>query len=578
MYLRKCRKTAAGREYVYWQLVESCRTERGPRQRIVAYLSDLDEPQRRGVADAARGHVGERQESLVPDEITPTWVAVDPARLRVERVQDFGAYWLGLQVLEKLGLIAFLDTVVEKGREEVPWSVMAMVLVLMRLVEPSSELRIAEHLFERSALSGLLGIAPTKVNDDRLYRALDQVRPHKEALEKYLKERLGALFHLDYDLLLYDITSTYFEGAGAENPDAQFGYSRDKRSDCKQVCIALVVSRDGLPLGYEQFAGNRADVSTVSEIVEKIERQYGKAERIWVMDRGMVSKKVLAFLQAEGRRYIVGTPRGQLRAFAEELAQEDGWETITEGLSAKLIETAEENESFILCRSEARGAKEKAMHARFAARIEAGLTKLAEACQGEKKLGLSTVERRVGALLTRNSRARGLFAVTVGSRTDGGAMVTWEKREKSVRWAAAQEGCYVLRTNVRGSVQELWRSYIQLTEAEAAFRIQNDDLRIRPIWHQKQERVAAHILVCFLAYVIWKTLGQMCRQAGLGDEPRKVLDELGGIKLVDVVLPTRTGVELRRRCVSRPTKAQAILLDRLKLRLPTGAMPHAFVV
>lgn len=578
MYLRKCRKIAAGSEYVYWQLVESCRTERGPRQRIVAYLSDLDEPQRRGVADAARGHVGERQEGLVPDEITPTWVEVDPARLRVERVQDFGAYWLGLQVLEKIGLIAFLDTVVEKGREEVPWSVMAMVLVLMRLVEPSSELRIAEHLFERSALSALLGIAPTKVNDDRLYRALDQVRPHKEALEKYLKERLGALFHLDYDLLVYDITSTYFEGAGAENPDAQFGYSRDKRSDCKQVCIALVVSRDGIPLGYEQFAGNRADVSTVPEIIEKIERQYGKAERIWVMDRGMVSKKVLAFLQAGGRRYIVGTPRGQLRAFAEELAQEDGWETITGGLSAKLIVTAEGSESFILCRSEARGAKEKAMHARFAARIEEGLTKMAEACQGEKKLGLATVERRIGALLTRNSRARGLFVVTVGSRADGGATVTWEKRETSVRWAAAKEGCYVLRTNVRGSVQELWRSYIQLTEAEAAFRIQKDDLRIRPIWHQKQERVAAHILVCFLAYVVWKTLGQMCRRAGLGDEPRKVLDELGGIKLVEVVLPTRTGVELRRRCVSRPTKAQAILLDRLELRLPTGTMPHSLVV
>jgi hypothetical protein len=270
--------------------------------------------------------------------------------------------------------------------------------------------------------------------------------------------------------------------------------------------IGLVVSREGMPLGYEQFAGNRADVSTVTEVVEKIERQYGKAERIWVMDRGMISQKILAFLQAEGRRYIVGTPRGQLRQFHAELAREDGWETITEGLSAKLISPAGSAESFILCRSVARGAKEKAMHERFAARIAEGLTQLAEGCTGKKKLRRSTVERRIGALLTQNSRAKSLFEVTVGTRADGGATVAWEKREKPTQWAGVTEGCYLLRTNVTGRVADLWRSYIQLTEAEAAFRIQKDDLRIRPIWHQKEERVAAHILVCSLAYVLWKTL------------------------------------------------------------------------
>lgn len=347
------------------------------------------------------------------DEGAACWVKVDGTRVRVERVRDFGAYWLGVQVLEKLGLLPFLETVVAQGREEIPWSVMAMVLVLMRLASPSSELRIAEHLFERTALPDLLGIPPAKVNDDRLYRALDAIGPHKEALEKHLKERLGQLFDLDYDLLLYDITSTYFEGACAANPTARFGYSRDKRSDCKQVLIALVVSRDGMPLGYEQFAGNRADVSTVEEIVGKIERQYGKADRIWVMDRGMVSTKTLAFLQSDGRRYIVGTPRGQLRQFAEELAQDDDWEAITDGLSAKLISSAECTESFILCRSVARGVKEQAMRERFATRIELGLTKLVAACEGEKKLRLAPVERRVGALLTRNSRAKGLFQVTV---------------------------------------------------------------------------------------------------------------------------------------------------------------------
>jgi hypothetical protein len=253
------------------------------------------------------------------------------------------------------------------------------------------------------------------------------------------------------------------------------------------------------------------------------------------------------------------------------LAQDTGWETITPGLQAKLIPAPTGKEWFILCRSGARGAKEKAMHERFVTRIEEGLTKLATTCSGAKKVQSSTVERRVGALLTRNSRARGLFQVTVGARADGGATIEWTRREKSTQWATVTEGCYVLRTNVQGSVADLWHSYIQLTEAEAAFRIQKDDLRIRPIWHQKDERVAAHILVCFLAYVVWKTLGQMCQTAGLGTEPRKVLDELGTIKLVDVVMPTTTGVEIRRRCVTRPTKAQALLLDRLKIRLPTVA-------
>ena len=571
MYLRKCRKSLAGVEYVYWQLVESRRTDRGPRQHVVAYLGDMDEALRLGVAQAAAGKNGVRQDNLLSQSIAPEWVEVDVSRLRVERVLDFGAYWLGVELMARLGLRESLDTLIETGREEIPWSVMAMVLVLMRLVDPSSELRIAQHLFERSALGDLLGISPEKVNDDRLYRALDQVLPHKEALEKHLKERLGRMFKLEYDLLLYDITSTYFEGVCEGNEEARFGYSRDKRSDCKQVCIGLVVSREGMPLGYELFAGNRADVSTVKEIVEKIEGQYGKADRIWVMDRGMVSEKTLTLLRSEGRRYIVGTPRGLLRQFEAHLSSEEGWQTVTEGLSAKPIAAEEGKERFILCRSAARGGKEKAMLARFEERIEAGLKKLAAACAGKKKLRQTTVERRIGALLSRNSRAKGLFKVQVGLREDGGASVGWEKQENAAQWASLKEGCYLLRTNVEGSVGELWRSYIQLTEAEAAFRIAKSDLRIRPIWHQKEERVGAHILVCFLAYVLWKTLAQMCKSAGLGNEPRKVIDELGGIKMVDVVLPTRGGVELRRRCISQPTKAQAILLDRLKLRLPPAA-------
>ncbi|MBI4333483.1 MAG: IS1634 family transposase [Chloroflexi bacterium] len=506
-----------------------------------------------GVKQAAMDRPRSWQSRLFDEEGEPEWVEVDSKRVRVERVRDFGGYWLGLQLLDKLGLMALLDEKLPVGREDIPWSTMVLSLVLMRLCEPSSELRIAEHSYERSILGDLLGIPADKVNDDRLYRALDRLLPHKDELEKHLKTRLGELFGLEYELLLYDITSTYFEGACEDNEKARFGYSRDKRSDCKQVCIGLVVSREGMPLGYEVFAGNRADVSTVQEIVEKIERQYGKANRIWVMDRGMISAKTLALLRSEGRRYIVGTPRGQLRQFEEELSSKEGWEEIAEGLSAKLIVAEDGKEWFILCRSEARGGKEKAMLARFEERIEAGLKKLEAACAGEKRLRQATVERRIGALLSKNSRAKGLFKVAVGLREDGGASVGWEKLAKPAQWAALKEGCYLLRTNVEGKIEELWRSYIQLTEAEAAFRIEKGDLGIRPIWHQKEERVEAHILVCFLGYVLRKTLAQMCKAAGLGNEPRKVFDEIAQIKVVDVVMPTKSGVTIRKRCIAQPT-------------------------
>ncbi len=285
--------------------------------------------------------------------------------------------------------------------------------------------------------------------------------PHKGALEVYLKERLGEMFHLEYDLLLYDITSTYFEGECAGNESACRGYSRDKRSDCKQVLVGLVVTRGGVPLGYEQLAGNRADVTTVREMVQKVESRYGKADRIWVMDRGMISEKNMEFLRSGGRRYIVGTPRGELRRFQEQLCSETGWQEIAEGLSAKLIAAEGGDESFILCRSLARSAKERAMRERIARRIEEGLGKLTESCAGEKKQRISVVERRIGALLGRNSRAKSLFEVKVGTRDDGGASVTWERLERLSRWAELKEGCYLLRTNVsQWTPEELWRTLV----------------------------------------------------------------------------------------------------------------------
>jgi len=534
---------------------------------VISYLGDVGKGRRLGVEQEARGESGSWQSRLFDEDGEPEWVEVDTKRVRAERVRDFGGYWLGLEVADRLGLISLLDGLLPRGREEVPWSMMALTLVLMRLCEPSSELRIAEHLYERSSLGDLLGIPVDKVNDDRLYRALDNLLPHKAAMEKHLKERLGELFHLEYDLLLYDVTSTYFEGQGDWNGQAMLGYSRDHRPDCKQVCIALVVSREGMPLGYEVFAGNRADVTTMEEIVEKIEAQYGSAGRIWVMDRGMVSEGNLEYLRAGNRRYCVGTPRSQLRRFEQELLKSD-WKRVREGLEVKLCPSPDGKESFILCRSNARAVKEKQIHQRFEKRIEQGLAKLAESCR-KKKQRVGVMERRVGRLLEANSRAAGLFRVEVRERAGHGVEVVWQKLEEWRAWAEISEGCYLLRSNITDwKAEELWQAYIQLTEAEAAFRIQKGDLRIRPIWHQKEERVQAHILVCFLAYVLWKMLDQMCKRAGLGNEPRKVLDEIARITVVDVVLPTKHGAVIRNRCIARPTEAQAVLLQMLQLHLP----------
>jgi transposase len=569
MFLRPCYRLKNGKRHAYWALMESYRTARGPRQRVVAYLGQLDERGRRGLQLAAQGRQSWQQRLF--DEVRPQWVEVDAARVRVENCRDFGGPWLGLELVRGLGLNEFLERVLPPGREEISWSAMALVLVLCRLCKPSSELHIVEHFYAQSGLAELLGVPAEKVNEQRLYRALDALLPHKEALEKFLKERLGELFGLEYDLLLYDVTSTYFEGQAQANPLAKRGYSRDHRGDCKQVCIALVVSRCGLPLGYEVFAGNRSDVTTLPEIVQTMERRYGRAQRIWVVDRGMISEANLTFFQQSGRWYIVGTPKSLLKRFARELLRED-WRTIREGLEVKICPSPEGPEVFVLCRSRDRRQKEQAMHARFEQRIEEGLTRIAATCQ-KQRLEAALVGQRIGRLLGQNSRAAGLFQVDVETSADGRASVVWQKVEAWREWASLSEGCYVLRSNITDwSDEDLWQTYIQLTEAEAAFRIQKSDLCLRPIWHQKEDRVLAHILVCFLAYVLWKTLGQWCLRAGLGHEPRKVFEELGKIRTVDVVLPTRQGVEIRKRCITRPTDHQAILLQHLGLNLPTRPM------
>jgi transposase len=574
MFLRPLYRRENGRRQAYWALVESYRTERGPRQRTVAYLGQIDEADRLGVQDAVEPRSPSSQRRLfVESETQARYVEIDRTRVRVENCRQFGGPWLALELVKKLGLHEFLKRAMPPGQEHVPWSLTALILVIARLCEPSSELRIAEHFYRHSALADLLGVPIDKVDDNRLYRGLDELLPHKPALETFLKERFGELFGIDYDLLLYDVTSTYFEGQANANPLAKRGYSRDHRPDCKQVCIGLVVTRCGLPLGYEVFAGNRHDSTTLEEIVETMEGRYGKAQRIWVLDRGMVSEDNIEFLKAGGRRYIVGTPKCQLKRFEQQLLSQD-WRAIREGLEVKLCPCpVGSEETFVLCRSRDRGEKEQAMHARFEQRIEEGLVKIAASC-GKRRQQVAVIERRVGRLLGQNTRAAGLFDVQVRADRNGKAQITWKKVETWRAWAQLSEGSYVLRSNVSDwSDEDLWRAYIQLTEAEAAFRIQKSDLCIRPVWHHKEDRVLAHILVCFLAYVLWKFLGQLCQKAGLGDEPRRVLAELSELRAVDVILPTKDGRELRTRCVTQPSDHQNILLNHLDLELPGRLHP-----
>jgi hypothetical protein len=566
MYIRPINVKNNGKDHEYWALVESYQTERGPRQRTVAYLGKLPQKVRREVKNAADGgrHPGQRQ---LFDREEPQWVEVDLSGVRAERCRDYGGPWLGLEIARTLGLDDFLRKILPGGREEIRPAEMALILVLCRLCDPSSELYVAEHSYGSSAMPELLGVPASKVNKDRLYRALDALLPHKRDLEKFLARRLGSLFELEYDLLLYDITSTYFEGRVAGADLAQRGYSRDKRPDCNQVCIGLVVTRCGMPLGYEIFAGNRSDSTTVQEIVEVMENRYGRADRIWVMDRGMVSEENIAFLREGARSYILGTPKSELKDFQKQIIA-GGWEEVRAGVEVKLCKADAGQETFILCRSARRGKKEQAMLARFENRLEQRLRTMEAYCK-KRNYSVELIAERVGRTKEKNSRAARLFQTEVSEKPGGGASLRWEKREDRREWAELSEGCYLLRSNITDwSAEDLWEAYIQLTEAEAAFRVQKSDLQIRPICHQRPDRVRAHILVCFLAFVLCKTLGGLCHQSGLGEEPRRVFDELSRIKLVDVVLPTRTGVEIRKRCVSRPTGHQQILLEHLRLSLP----------
>ena len=587
MFLRRNRKKHKGEDYDYWTLVESVRTEQGPRQRVVATigkLPGLDASGRAGwehIAGLLDGKIRPADLFALPPADPPDWATIDTRGVRVERLRRFGDVFVGLALWRRLRLDTFFGEEMTPGREAIAWSTVACILTLARFCAPSSELQIADFWYGKTALDDLLGVAPDQVNDDRLYRGLDALLPHKDKLFRHLQRVYGDFFGLTFDLLLYDVTSTFFEGQAKTNPQAKRGYSRDSRPDCVQVCIALVVTPEGLPLAYEVFDGNRTDVTTVGEIVETMRKKYGQERRTWVMDRGMVSEDNLEDLRKTGASYLVGTPKSMLRQFERPLLEETDWTRIQGDVEVKLCPGPDgTRETFVLCRSPLRREKEKAMRSRQAEALQEALEKLQAATRAESRAlrDRGKAERRVGRLLGRYTRAAHVFEVAVDEIDDPQdpkrkrLSVQIGRKTELAEWAAHSDGCYLLRTNLEGrDAAELWKTYIGLTQIEDSFRIAKHDLGLRPIFHHTQDRTQAHILVCFLSLVLWRTLQHWMESSGLGTAPRKLLEEMGEVRSLDVVLPTGAGTDLRLRTVSRPEKHLAILLDRLGLILPGRA-------
>jgi transposase len=573
MYLRHTIRKKDGKVHRYWRLVRSVRIGRRVIQQTVAHLGELDEQGRIDARALARQLIGSpEQAGLFDDGCRDVAVPVRLKGVRIERSRQFGDVYLALALWRGMGLAELCERLLPPGKERVSWEKMAAILVTARLCEPSSELHIAEDWLRRTALGDLLQLRDEQVNKDRLYRALDQLLAHKAALEAHLSRRCGELFAIQNDILLYDVTSTYFEGQAEANPLAQRGYSRDHRPDCKQVCIALVVTFDGFPLGYEVFPGNTHDSRTVQSIVAAMEARHGALGRVWISDRGMASAENLQWLRKTGRRYIIGAPKSKLKQFASELAAASGWRSIREGIEVKLARCSETGDTIILCRSAERRSKEQAMHEKFSGRIAEALTRLAgRIARAKKRIDAAAVNRQIGRILQQNQRAAARFEIRLLDDPDcpAGFRLHFDSKPSFDDWAALSEGAYVLRSNISDwSEQQLWSAYIQLTQAEAAFRIQKDELQVRPVWHQRADRVEAHILVCFLAFVLWKTLELWQRRAGLGNSPRTILEELARTQSSDVILPTAAHGEIRLRCIAQPDGAQAALLDRLGIVLP----------
>jgi len=589
MFIRPNRRMVNGACYEYWTLVKTVRTARGPRQEVVATLGKepgLESRARHGweaIADLLEGRTPAPVQGELGRELAPAgparWAQVDLRGVRVERVRDFGQVYLGLSLWRRLGLHTLLRKLLEAGREEVPWELTACILTLARFCGQQSELEVAERWYADSALEDLLGVPFGQVNDARLYRGLDVLHAHKDELWEHLLERYRSWFGVQFEFLLYDVTSTYFEGLALRNQKAARGYSRDHRPDCKQVNIGLVVTPEGLPIGYEIFAGNTADVTTVEDMVRLMEEKYGQAQRIWVLDRGMISEENIDFLRGREARYLVGTPKSQLKQFEAQLLDKDNWASVQEGVEVKLVPHPDggTDEQYVLCRSSARREKEAAMIELARQRLRAQLDKTHASLQKHPAKDPGKIERRIGRWLGRFPAAERLIEVSVQRDAQGWASgLRIVERAERKAWAEHAHGAYLLRTNCpEKDPAQLWRWYMRLSQAEDAFRVSKSDLNLRPVFHQKTQRVEAHILVCFLSLALWRTLEMWTHGKGLGDCARRLVEEVATVRSMDVVLPVKEDEsqqtrEVRLRVVARPDRPVAELLVRLGLDLPSA--------
>ena len=589
MFLRAHQRSKDGKGHTYWSLVETVRTRAGPRQKTLCYLGELN-----GSAQArwlksieVFNEQGEAEQlKLFPAEQAapeddPEVARVLVKQVRLERTRQFGACYLGWELWKQLELDGFFERAVDEEAADVPWSRVAALLAINRWCAPGSELAIEQRWYPSTALDDWLEIPEGKINDTRLYRCLDRILAHKTKLEQHLKQRYGELFGAEFDALLYDLTSTYVEGAAENNPMMRRGYSRDHRPDCEQMVMALIVNSEGFPFSYETFDGNRAEVSTMETILRMVERKYGKARRIWVMDRGIVSEENLAAIRRRGGQYLVGAPRRQMKRFEQELLKHD-WMQVRPDIEVKQVTIPRGEETYILCRTAGRKEKERAIRERFSARMEKALRALEQNIASGRLNDRNKMERQLGRIQARHPQVHDLFAVELRD-TPHGVRLFWQTRADRLAWRDLREGAYLLRTNLRvDRPEELWSKYMQLTEAEAAFRALKSELAIRPLFHQKESRVKAHVMVAFLGYALWVTLKHRLKRraaivpepslSGVNDarpfSPRKALALLSTLQSADIVLPTTDGRQIRLRRITEPTAEQKSLFRQLGLTLP----------
>ena len=575
MFLRCTRRVKDGKAHEYWNLVENRRLADGRvAQRQVLYLGEINASQREAWRKTieVQEQGARRQVALFPAGSMPAddvdAIGVRLSELRVERPRQWGACWLALDLWQQLELDSFWRSRLRPSREGTPWLKVLKTLVAYRLIDPGSEWRLHRQWFDASAMADLLDSDFALAEKNTLYRCLDRLAPHKDELLKLLKRRWGELFGAKFDVLLYDLTSTYFESDVERGPEdlRQFGYSRDKRGDCRQVVIALIVTPEGFPLSYEVLAGNTADSTTLSEFLDRIERRYGRADRIWVMDRGIPTEDSLAKMRAMGASYLVGTPKGRLTRLEQAFLGQP-WARVREGVQVKRLAT--EEDVYVLAQSDARIDKERGMRRK---RLRRYVDRL-QVLQGQV-LTRDQLLMKLGAARHEAGRAAQVVQVTLPKASAKTASLEFRLDRARLRQVRRREGRYLLRTNLTaGAPEQLWTFYIQLTEVEQAFKELKHDLAVRPIFHHSENRIEAHIFVAFLAYCLQVTLKANLRPLAHGITPREVIAKFKTMQMVDVCIPTTDGRELVLSRYTQPEPEHRVLLQRLQLRLPEQPPP-----